>query len=103
VGVGRSKGGFAEVMSKKMVYRYAESALISAIRLRRYWISQGFSEEEAIRRALNQAVGMLASSDVKPERLLELFYDLRNACDAFIRELEYFKGKAGRERGGPGG
>jgi type IV pilus biogenesis protein CpaD/CtpE len=91
--MGRFEEDRSEVMAKEMVYRYAESALISAVRLRRYWISQGFSEEEAVRRALKQAVGMLASSGVKPERLLELFYELRDACNAFIRGLEYVEVK----------
>jgi hypothetical protein len=73
---------------EEIVNRYAESALISAVRLRRYWISQGLSEEEAVRRAVKQAFGMLASLGVGPEKLLELFYELRSACDAFIKVIE---------------
>lgn len=73
---------------EKIANRYAESALISAVRLRRYWISQGLSEEEAVRRAVKQAFGMLASLGVGPEKLLEFFYELRSACDAFIKVIE---------------
>jgi hypothetical protein len=73
---------------EEAVYRYAESALISAVRLRRYWMSQGLSEDKAIERALKQAIGMLASSGLGPEKLLELFHELRGACEAFIKVLE---------------
>ena len=83
---------------EEIVNRYAESALISAVRLRRYWISQGLSEGEAIRRAVKQAVGMLASSGVDPEKLLELFYELRGACDAFIKAIEDVLEKMTREK-----
>ncbi len=70
------------------VRRHAESALISAIRLRRYWLSRGRPESEAIEKAVKQAIGMMASSGLEPEKLLELFRDHRRACDAFIKMLE---------------
>jgi hypothetical protein len=66
--------------------RYAESALISAIRLRRYWMSQGCSEKEAISRAVKQAAGMMASSGVPLQKLIELFQQLEKASSAF-REM----------------
>jgi hypothetical protein len=31
---------------------------------------------------------VLASLGVDPEKLLELFYELRSACDAFIKVIE---------------
>lgn len=68
--------------------RYAESALISAVRLRRYWLSQGLSEDEAISRAVKQAIGMMKASGRKPEELLELFRELSEASKAFITALE---------------
>ncbi|MEM3419015.1 MAG: hypothetical protein QXL51_05360 [Candidatus Aenigmatarchaeota archaeon] len=40
---------------KDVINKHVESALISAIRLRRYWISQGNSEDEAIKKAIKQA------------------------------------------------
>jgi len=68
---------------EEVVNRYAESALISAVRLRRYWMSQGDSEERAIAKAVKQAVGMMASSGTPPEKLYELFDELEKACKAF--------------------
>lgn len=79
----------------EMVDRYAESALISAVRLRRYWLSQGRPEDEAIERAVKQAAGMMASSGAELDRLMELFEELKKACDAFVKMLE--KVKAGKE------
>ena len=73
---------------KEVVNRYAESALISAIRLRRYWLSQGLSEDEAISRAVKQAVGMMKASGRKPRELLELFRELQEASKAFVNMLE---------------
>ena len=67
--------------------RYAESALISAIRLRRYWISQGDDPIRATEKAVKQAVGMMAASGVSIERLIELFKELKDASDAFLEML----------------
>ncbi|MEM1672709.1 MAG: hypothetical protein QW341_03930 [Candidatus Bathyarchaeia archaeon] len=80
---------------QEIVNRYAESALISAIRLRRYWLSQGLSEDEAISRAVKQAVGMMKASGRKPEELLELFRELHEASKAFITMLEKVVKKSG--------
>ena len=70
------------------VDRYAESALISAVRLRRYWIMQGDDPRKATEKAIRQAVGMMASSGVPLSRLIELFQELKNAADAFIKMLK---------------
>jgi hypothetical protein len=67
--------------------RYAESALISAIRLRRYWIKQGYSDDEAIARAVKQAAGMMTSSGVPLDRLITLFEELESASKAFKEML----------------
>ena len=72
----------------EVINRYAESALISAIRLRRYWLSQGLTEDEAISRAIKQAVGMMKASGRKPEELLQLFKELEEASKAFVAMLE---------------
>ena len=79
------------VSIEEAVNRYAESALISAVRLRRYWMSQGDTEDKAVEKAVNQACGMMAATGLGPEKLLELFYELKGACDAFIRVLERLK------------
>lgn len=67
--------------------RYAESALISAIRLRRYWVKQGYSNDEAIARAVKQAAGMMTSSGVPLDRLIKLFEELESASKAFKEVL----------------
>jgi len=74
---------------EEYINRYAESAVISAVRLRRYWLSQGDSEDIAIKKAVKQAVGMMkASYGSSPEKLIELFEELKQACDAFISMLK---------------
>lgn len=72
---------------EEAVNRYAESALVSAVRLRRYWLSQGVSNDLAVERAVNQASGMMASSGASLDKLTELFEDLKDACDSFVNML----------------
>ena len=72
---------------QEVVDRYAESALISAIRLRRYWISQGDNPQKATEKAVRQAVGMMASSGAPISRLIELFQELKDASDGFLEML----------------
>lgn len=82
---------------EECVNRYAESALISAVRLRRYWLSRGESEEKAIEKAVKQATGMMqASYGRSPEKLIELFKELKGACNAFISMLEKVKKERNR-------
>ena len=73
---------------EEAVNRYAESALVSCVRLRRYWMSQGLSEDKAIERAVNQASGMMASSGASLDKLIDLFNQLYDACDLFVEMLE---------------
>ena len=73
---------------EEAVNRYAESALVSAVRLGRYWLSQGLPEHEAIERATKQASGMMASSGASLDTLVGLFKELKGACDAFVEMLE---------------
>ena len=68
--------------------RYAESTLVSAVRLKRYWRFQGLSEDQAIDRATRQAAGMMVSSGNSLDTLIDLFMELKGACDAFIDLLE---------------
>jgi hypothetical protein len=81
---------------QEAITRYAESALISAIRLRRYWKSQGLSEEEAIRKALKQAFGMLNSSGIPPKELYKLFDELEKVCGVFKKVFKDIISKEGR-------
>lgn len=62
----------------KAVARYTESAILSAVRLIRYWKSRGYSEEEAVNKAVNQALGMIKSGD--PKRTPELIGDIEKMC-----------------------
>ncbi len=73
---------------EEAVNRYAESALVSAVRLRRYWLSQGNSESEAVEKAVNQASGMMASSGASVDTLIDLFNELERACGAFVEMLK---------------
>ena len=68
--------------------KQAEAALISAIRLWRYWVRQGVDERIAFANALKQAIGMLRASGKSPDVLLEELQDLKTACNSFIRKLE---------------
>ena len=79
------------------INRYAESSLVSAVRLRRYWLSQGASESEAIEKAVNQASGMMASSGASLDKLIELFRELKGACDAFVEILDKVNREQTRE------
>ena len=76
------------VSIEEAINRNAESALISAIKLRKYWMSQGYNEDKAVEKAVRQACGMLAASGLRPEKLIELFQELKRACDTFIEVLE---------------
>ena len=60
---------------EEAVTRYAESTVLSAIRLKRYWMSRGYSEEAAVNKATNQALGMLRAS-VGTEKALELLKEM---------------------------
>ncbi len=84
------------ITPEEAVARYAESALVSAVRLRRYWLSQGVSEEVAIERAITQASGMMASSGASLEKLIELFEDLNSACGSFVDMLHEVAEQEGR-------
>lgn len=83
---------------KEIINRYAESALISAIRLRRHWISQGFSEKEAIERAVKQASGMMAASGVSLKELYELFGELEKACSVFKKMIVKAEQEIGKKK-----
>ncbi len=83
---------------QEVVDRYAESALISAIRLRRYWISQGDNPQKATEKAVRQAVGMMASSGAPISRLIELFQELKDASDGFLEMLTQVENRGESER-----
>lgn len=94
------EAGKIKVKSMKgIVDRYAESALVSAIRLRRYWLSQGKAEDVATERAFNQALGMMASSGVPIKRLRELFAETEDVSRTFgVMLEEIMKGNRGKQQ-----
>lgn len=59
---------------EEIVIRYTEGAIISALRLKRYWERKGLSREEAISRAVKQAVNMIRAGSL--EKLPEILEDL---------------------------
>lgn len=81
--------------SDETVIRDVESSLTFAIRLYRYWRSQGKTKEEATRKAVKYVVNMMASSTpilfLARERVVELFSELKSACDEFVEELQKVK------------
>lgn len=76
------------MMSSKYEEDKIESALVSAIRLRRYWMSQGLSEEKAIEKAIDQAVGMCVTSGIRICQLRRAFEELALVCPRFISALK---------------
>lgn len=68
--------------------RYVESALISAVRLKRHWVSKGKSEEEVIEKATKQAFGMLKSSGASLETMSKLFDELDEATQVIKKVID---------------
>jgi len=75
-------------IKSKIINLHVESALVSAIRLRRYWMTQGYSEKEAMEKALKQATGMLKSLGISPKKLYESFDDLEKTCKSFKKMIK---------------
>lgn len=69
------------------IKRYVESAVISAVRQKRYLQEyQNLPEKIATIRALNQAMGMIASGGYKNAK--ELLTEIKNMSEALMREIE---------------
>jgi len=87
---------------EEAVDRFAESSAISAVRLYRYWISQGNSREEAVQKAVKQAIGMMASSGTDLGRMVILLRELASAANALAAAAEHAlkELKSGEGRGG---
>ena len=71
------------------VRRYVVSSVGSALKLNRYWKEKGLNDEEAEKRALNQAVGMIISgygNDL--EKTKNSIMELRYWCDKLLSEVE---------------
>lgn len=71
------------------VRRYVVGSIKSALNLSRYWKEKGLSEPEAEQRALNQAMGMIASgygNDV--DKAKKAISEIRYWCDKLLSEIE---------------
>jgi predicted glycoside hydrolase/deacetylase ChbG (UPF0249 family) len=89
VGKTRTHGRSTRVIPlEEAVDRFAESSAISAVRLYRYWVSQGNSRDEAIRKAVKQATGMMASSGASLEKMVYLLRELASASKALAEAAE---------------
>ncbi|OYT49589.1 MAG: hypothetical protein B6U73_05165 [Desulfurococcales archaeon ex4484_204] len=72
--------------------RYVEGSVVSALRLYRHWVRRGLNREEALRRAVKQAVGMIESSHLSEEEVIKVLEDLRGMAEAIISKLRKGKG-----------
>jgi hypothetical protein len=55
--------------------KVVEASAVAAIRLYRYWRSNGDSEEEAARKAVKTAIGMLRAGGISPEKVVATLDD----------------------------
>lgn len=61
--------------------RYVEGAIISALRLYRHWRKRGLTKEEAFRRSVKQALGMVEVSGLSKEEVTDVLEDFRRILD----------------------
>ena len=73
---------------EEIMRRYVEGAVVSATRLLRHWMSRGLSEEEALSRAIKQALNMIKSSGLSEEEVLKTLKELRGITDKLISHIE---------------
>jgi len=72
---------------KEFTDRYTESAILSAVRLKRYWIARGFSEAEATTKAANQAVGMMKAGNWARSKVLII--EIEEMCRALKKRIGF--------------
>ncbi len=77
-----------ETSTDESLVRYVESAVVSAIRLKRYWIKNGVDEEEALKRAIKQAEGMFEVSNLSKDQILEILDEIKNMAETLIEKLK---------------
>lgn len=68
--------------------RYVEGSVISALRLRRYWIMKGLKRDEAVRRSIRQAKGMLKISGLSEEEIKEVLIEMKEIIEELLRDME---------------
>ncbi len=73
---------------EEIMRRYVEGAVVSATRLLRHWMSRGLSDEEALSRAIKQALNMIRSSGLSEEEILRTLKELKSVADKLISHIE---------------
>ncbi|MEM0014925.1 MAG: hypothetical protein QXS42_01125 [Zestosphaera sp.] len=68
--------------------RYVEGAIISALRLYRHWRKRGLSKDEAFRRSVKQALGMVEVSGLSREEVTDVLEDFSRILDGIKNGLE---------------
>ncbi len=68
--------------------RYVEGAIISALRLKRFWRRRGLSEDEAMRRAVKQAIGMIKVSGLSERDVITILKELKKMTESVLEQIE---------------
>lgn len=75
------------VSQEELRRRYVEGAIISALRLYRHWRKRGLTKNEAFKRSVKQALGMMEVSGLSKEEVIDVLEDFRRILDEIRNEL----------------
>ncbi|MEM0025521.1 MAG: hypothetical protein QXV93_06385 [Zestosphaera sp.] len=75
------------VSEEELRRRYVEGAIISALRLYRHWRKRGLTKNEAFKRSVKQALGMMEVSGLSKEEVIDVLEDFRRILDEIKNEL----------------
>ncbi|MGC8974748.1 MAG: hypothetical protein ACP5KB_00955 [Thermoprotei archaeon] len=75
------------VSEEELRRRYVEGAIISALRLYRHWRKRGLTKNEAFKRSVRQALGMMGVSGLTKEEVVDVLEDFRKILDEIKNEL----------------
>lgn len=67
--------------------RYVEGAIISALRLYRHWKKRGLTKDEAFKRSVKQALGMVEASGLSKEEVVDVLDDFSRILDELRSEV----------------
>ena len=73
---------------EEVLRRYVEGAIVSAARLWRHWLHRGLSEDEAMKRAIKQALNMIKSTDLSSDEVISTLKRVRRITDELLKLLE---------------
>ncbi len=68
--------------------RYVEGAIISALRLYRHWKKRGLTKDEAFKRSVKQALGMVEVSGLSKDEVADVLDDFRRILDELRSEVD---------------